>query len=159
MWTVRPQVISFFLLALLNLWLEKRDQLRTPPLFLLPVLFIAWVNIHGGFIWGFLLLFATLSGMILDLLGQKIRNENINCGPLKQLAFWTFISMLAVFFNPNGMLIWRLPFYTINVSITVIQEWFSPNFHNLEIQPLFSSYYLLISFRKKEAALQILLKH
>jgi hypothetical protein len=52
--------------------------------------------------------------------------------------------MLAILINPNGLAIWRLPFYTVDVSITIIQEWFSPNFHNLEMQPFLWIVFLLI---------------
>jgi hypothetical protein len=143
-WTARPQVFSFFLLALLNLWMEKRKQNKKPPLFLLPILFIVWANIHGGFIWGFFLLFASMVGIGFDLLIHKnIALENSRL-ELKQLAIWTSLSMLAILINPNGLAIWRLPFYTVDVSITIIQEWFSPNFHNLEMQPFLWIVFLLI---------------
>lgn len=143
-WTARPQVFSFFLLAILNLWMEKRKLSRNPPLFLLPFFFVAWVNIHGGFIWGFLLLIATIFGMILDLLNCKEDDQSNLRLEIKQLAIWTSISMIAVVINPYGLSIWRLPFYTIDVSISVIQEWLSPNFHNLEMQPFLWIVFLLL---------------
>jgi hypothetical protein len=144
LWTLRPQIISFFLLSLLNLWMENRKRFRGLPLYFLPILFVAWVNIHGGFIWGFLLIVATLTGLILDLILHKGIDRIRNLIELKQLALWTTISMVAVLINPNGIAIWRLPFYTIDVSISVIQEWFSPNFHNLEMQPFLWLFFLLI---------------
>jgi len=143
-WTARPQVFSFFLLAMLNLWMEKRKHYRKPPLFLLPLFFVAWVNIHGGFIWGFLLLIATIFGMVFDLINCN-DDERLNLKiKIKQLAIWTSISLIAIVINPYGFSIWKLPFYTIDVSINVIQEWFSPNFHNLEMQPFLWIVFLLL---------------
>jgi hypothetical protein len=160
-WTARPQVFSFFLLFLLNLWLEKRKEGKAGPLFLLPFLFIVWVNIHGGFIWGFLLIIATIIGLLLDIFTHHTLNKERDLSEIKQLSMWTFISVFAILINPNGLAIWRLPFYTINVSITVIQEWLSPNFHNLEMQPFLWMVFLLIigySLSEKRQSFKDILK-
>ncbi|HBG74562.1 MAG: hypothetical protein A2X25_11055 [Chloroflexi bacterium GWB2_49_20] len=143
-WTARPQVFSFFLFAILNLWMEKRKQNRKPPLYFLPILFIVWANLHGGFIWGFLLLLSTIAGIVIDLLFNKNFDQSNSLFELKQLTIWAGISLFAVLINPNGLAIWRLPFYTIDISIRIIQEWLSPNFHNLEMQPFLWIVFLFI---------------
>lgn len=143
-WTARPQVLSFFLFALLNFWLERRAIGKGAPLFLLPILFIAWANIHGGFIWGFLLLIATITGLVLDRLSHKTNSIELKHSEITQLSIWSVISLLAVLINPNGFAIWKLPFYTISVSISSIQEWASPNFHDLIVQPFLWMILLLI---------------
>ena len=38
--------------------------------------------------------------------------------------------------NPNGLNTWLIPFQTLDVSVVEIDEWFSPNFHNLNEQPM-----------------------
>jgi len=160
-WTVRPQVFSFFLLALLNLWMEKRKLNRTPPLYFLPIFFIFWANIHGGYIWGFLLLSATMVGLLLDNWTQKTVDKKNNIIELKQLAIWSSISILTTLINPNGLAIWRLPFKTIAVSISAIQEWSSPNFHRFEMQPFLWMVFLLIigySLSGKKASFTDILK-
>jgi hypothetical protein len=60
----RPQILSFLMLALLDLGL---DRLRNEPrlrsfTWMLAPFFILWANLHGGFIWGFLLLGAFMAG-------------------------------------------------------------------------------------------------
>lgn len=143
-WTARPQIFSFLLFTLLLIWLEKRKSGNSPPLYFLPLLFIVWVNVHGGFIWGFLLLFATMVGSLLEKLIHSETVLNKVSTELKQLVLWTSISVVAILFNPNGISIWRLPFYTISVSIKAIQEWSAPNFHSLEMQPFLWMIFLLI---------------
>lgn len=143
-WTARPQVFSFFLLAFLNLWLEKWESRSKSSLFLLPFFFIAWTNIHGGFIWGFLLLLATIAGMIFNLSNNSENQKLTSIENIKQLSLWTIVSAASVAINPYGFSIWKLPFHTIDVSISVIQEWFSPNFHNIEMQPFLWMIFLLI---------------
>ena len=50
---VRPQVATFFLFAL-TLWILRRqwDRPRTLTIWLLPLLSLIWVNLHGGFLAG-----------------------------------------------------------------------------------------------------------
>ena len=143
-WTARPQVFSFLLLGLLNLWLEKWNSKSKSSLFLLPFFFIAWTNIHGGFIWGFLLLLATIAGKIFDLSNNSEIQKPSSLIKIKQLSLWTLVSAASVAINPYGFSIWKLPFHTIDVSISVIQEWFSPNFHNIEMQPFLWMIFLFI---------------
>ena len=65
---------------------------------------------------------------------------------LLHLIFWSLIAGLAIGLNPNGISIWRLPFTTANVSMQ-IQEWASPDFHQMEFQPLLWMLFLLIIYR------------
>ena len=143
-WTARPQVFSFLLFTILLIWLDKRKRGNTVPLYVLPVLFIVWANVHGGFIWGFLLLFSTIFGKWFETLLNPGFDYTKTLIDIKQLALWTIISIGAVLINPNGIAIWRLPFYTISVSIHAIQEWAQPNFHSLEMQPFLWMIFLLI---------------
>lgn len=144
-WTARPQVFSFILFALLNIWLNKRKNGIVFPLYFLPIFFIIWANMHGGFIWGFFLLFATILGYCFDYFTHFSLYKKAFRTELKQLLIWTTISFLAILINPNGFALWQLPFTTISVSISTIQEWMSPNFHNLEMQPFLWIILLLIT--------------
>jgi len=53
---IRPQVVTYFAVAL-TLWLIDRYQCgRRRALWALPVLFLVWVNAHGGFVLGLAIL-------------------------------------------------------------------------------------------------------
>lgn len=61
-WLPRPHIFTFLLLAV---WLERLDRARQGeeiPLWQFMILMLAWVNLHGGFIFGVLAWFAYLSG-------------------------------------------------------------------------------------------------
>ena len=137
-WGPRPQIISFFLVALLDLWLIRslRRQWMLVPFFAL------WANLHGGWIWGFLLLAAHIAGLFVQSFFQP--EERI---PLRQQALhllgWTALSALAIGLNPNGLALWRLPFQQVNVSLQ-IQEWLSPDFHRVDFHPLLWILFLLM---------------
>jgi hypothetical protein len=141
-WSARPQMLSFFLLAVLDLGLSHaRSPLRGRPWLLAPF-FILWANIHGGFIWGFLLILATLVGTLLNWLFSI--EARLSAEEFKDLTIWSIIAAGAVCINPNGLLLWRLPFYQIQVSFTNIAEWASPNFHRFYLHPILWLLFLLI---------------
>lgn len=139
-WSPRPQLLSYLLLAVLNLWLTRWRESAPRRFWLLPPLFALWANLHGGFIWGFLLLFAGMVGETLDRLTG--RETGFGRRDLRGLALFTLLAALAVLLNPNGPAIWRLPFYTVSVSLS-IYEWLSPDFHQIQFHPMLWMLFLL----------------
>ena len=143
-WSPRPQIFSFLILALLDGWLLNHIQKNNKAsLWILIPIFAFWANIHGGWIWGFLLLAAYIVGTALNDLSKENRFAPASWKFLLHLIFWSLAACLAIGLNPNGISIWRLPFTTANVSMQ-IQEWASPDFHQMEFQPLLWMLFLLI---------------
>lgn len=135
-WGPRPQILSFFLIALLDDWLiNKRAK------WFLILLFALWANVHGGWIWGFLLIIAHIAGEIIT----QFANQEKNWNEAKSLFGWFALSALAIGLNPNGLSIWILPFQQINVSLQ-IQEWLSPDFHQIAFHPFLWMIFLLLLF-------------
>lgn len=65
-WLPRPHIFTFLLLAV---WLERLDRARQGeeiPLWQFMILMLAWVNLHGGFIFGVLAWFAYFSGWLWE---------------------------------------------------------------------------------------------
>jgi hypothetical protein len=141
-WTPRPQIFSFLLLAILDYGLSGSQAFFVKRPWLLIGLFILWANLHGGFIWGFLLLFAFISGKGLDNLLK--RENSLSFQELGRLGLWTLLGALAIFINPNGLSLWKLPFYTVDISIQLISEWHSPDFHRLDLHPLLWLLFLIL---------------
>ena len=147
---VRPQLLSFLLLAVLDAELARyKSTQKLRPWFII-LIFILWANIHGGFIWGFLLLAAYIGGDVLN----RVTNKD-NSSPWKaigKLGLWTFLAGLATLINPNGLALWKLPFYTVQVSLQNINEWASPDFHRPDLHPMLWLIFLFIiglGFAKK----------
>ncbi len=110
---VRPQVETWFFLAVLlkialnqNLWKKWR--------FVIPIFFLIWVNLHGGFAIGIVVLFIIL---IIRFWQQK----RLNAGDLLVLLS----SILTTFLNPYGARIWWEVWMTISDGSIrwSIQEW------------------------------------
>ncbi len=143
-WGPRPQIISFFLVAWLDGWLDDRQRGLQRPLWILAPVFALWANLHGGWIWGILLLLAHLSGAVIQ---AAIDGKAAEAPPLRRdagaLLLWTTIAALAVGINPNGLALWKLPFHTVDVSLQ-IQEWLSPDFHRLDFHPFLWMLFALV---------------
>jgi len=141
-WTPRPQIFSFLLLAILDYGLNRRNGFILKRAWLLVPIFILWANTHGGFIWGFLLMSAFILGSRFDYLLK--REDHLSTQSLARLGFWTSISALAISINPNGFSLWKLPFYTVGISIRSITEWGSPDFHRPDLHPILWLLFLLM---------------
>ncbi len=170
-WAARPHILSFVLSSafLLILTQVKRGRLRL--LWVLPPLMVVWVNVHGGFAFGFLFMVLFLAGEVVDLL--------IDIGPRKRrlaeawqarktiilgLVMVGLGCALACMLNPHGPQMLLYPFKTVSIGVLrdYIQEWQSPDFHQLELQPFLLLLFLsmgtlALSSRRKTAAELLLL--
>ncbi|MBI4315391.1 MAG: hypothetical protein HY679_05600, partial [Chloroflexi bacterium] len=66
-WSARPQIVSMLLAAVFNAILLDYRWRGANRLWLLPLIMLAWVNLHGGFAIGFILLVITFVGHLLPL--------------------------------------------------------------------------------------------
>ena len=131
----RPHMFTTALVALFSLiLLEVRRGRSKKWLLALPVLMVAWVNLHGGFLVG-LILIGVFSGYYL-LRWTRDRTATVN----RELALWLigtlFLCLLASLLNPAGWALW--PHTTGYLGETYLvdytQEYKSPNFHDAVIK-------------------------
>jgi hypothetical protein len=129
-WNVRPQAIAF-LLGALYLWAiyEYRNHPRWGYLVLFPIGMLLWVNSHGTFIIGLVL----LGIWLLDELWRVISDAYIwkreydlrkVLPPLVSIG----ITLITCFFNPRGFgIIQYISTLTGNVPIqSLVTEWTPP---------------------------------
>lgn len=134
-WAARPQIVSFALAALVTylLYLCKRGSNRAG--WILPLVVVLWVNIHGGFAIAFILLIAYLFGEV----GNQILGIETGIGwrRIGRLLLLMVLSFLLVPLNPNTFQMWTYPFQTVGIGVLqdFIAEWRSPNFHELHFHP------------------------
>ena len=119
----------FLLLELLVLETCDRHPRR---LWLLPPLFLLWVNTHGSWLIGLALLIAFALAGCCNVHAGRIDSNRRTAAELKQLAAVVIASAAALFLNPYG---WRLVFYPFNLAfrqklnVSHVEEWQSPDFH------------------------------
>ncbi len=137
-WAPRPQVISlvFFSLVgyLLYLWKWKGSH----HLHWLAPIFMVWANMHGGFALGLILIGAVIAGEAVNLVFFELREQRKRVKEIVYLGQWLIAAGLLICINPYGAKLWGVPFQTVGIESlqNLIQEWASPDFHQLFQQPM-----------------------
>lgn len=147
-WAARPYIITFVLSAI-TLWILERHRNKESlnsgvdsksELWWLALIMIVWVNSHGGFVIGFILWgiywLSDSSKRIGKLIEsrQSILSASLWKSPLTLVGVAMFF---AVWANPSGFAMMAYPFKTVGIGVLqeYIQEWQSPDFHSLSVQP------------------------
>ncbi|MEW6130956.1 MAG: hypothetical protein AB1757_28250 [Acidobacteriota bacterium] len=165
-WLARPHIFSFLFTLAFFIILELHQREGINYLKFLPVLMLVWVNLHGGYIFGLMLVGIYLGGNLIIALTISERREAAKKS-CKSLAMIFGITLLATFCNPQGPAILYFPFHLIGRQFIMdnVAEWLSPNFHKhgvFEFVLLFYLGILIFSKRKPgliESLLVLLLVH
>jgi hypothetical protein len=142
-WLARPHIFSLLLTVLWYAILANYQYLEKKHLFWLPFLMLFWVNLHGGFIIGFVLLGVFLIGNLITSLSRAGFDRGPAKNKLTELALITVLCLLASLLNPRGYTILLFPFSMVSNPFILqnVVEFLSPNFH----EPLPYKYLLLFS--------------
>ncbi len=142
-WTPRSQMATFVLTAIMGYILYLYKWRQIDRLWFVPIIFVVWVNLHGGYIAGFMLLGVMIGG---EAAGNLMRNSEfripnsalVSWNRLRKLVGVTILSGVVLLINPYTIGAILLPFKTVNIGALqdFIQEWASPNFHELFQQPM-----------------------
>lgn len=97
---VRPEIVTWIFLALQLLILAKYERAEKNLLFLLPVSQLLWVNTHGLFILGWVIMAAYGIGFFIH-----------DRGRFKKLLPWLITGIMASLINPYGWHGLTFPFY------------------------------------------------
>jgi hypothetical protein len=130
-WLARPHVFSMLLMVLLYQILILHQEGRGNYLYVIPPMMLLWVNLHGGFIVGFLFMGIFLSGNFLGFLASNGEERHVSAKKGKQLSLVCSASVLAAFVNPFGVHIFLFPFRLMSETYLMdhVLEFMSPNFH------------------------------
>ena len=149
-WGVRPQVFSLLLTSLFLILLDYSE--RNPRLLLgLPPLMLLWVNLHGGFAIGIVLVAAYLTGSAWDFARHRAPDAGARVRRLAA-AMLACLAMIAI--NPNHGLLYTYPIGTLRLrALQHISEWRSPDFHHIAFLLFFSilvATFISVAFSKRE---------
>jgi len=144
-WAARPHLASFTLAALFLWTLEQRRRgTRRRAVWLLPPAMALWVNLHGGFAIGFILLSMYLGGALLDLAAIPVRGRGSWSGAWRSrrreivsLGSVLLLCLAAGAINPHGPAILAYPFKTVSIPVLqdFIQEWKPPDLRAAQLLP------------------------
>jgi len=136
-WAPRPQMFTFALTAVVGYIVYLYKWRQIDRLWLLPPIFVLWANLHGGFAVGFILLAGSIAGEVINHLLRHAGPEVLSWRRLGKLVALTALSYALLVVNPNTTAMYTYPLRTVNIGVLrdFIQEWSSPDFHLLFVQP------------------------
>jgi hypothetical protein len=152
-WSARPQMFSFLLSTVILYILYLYKYKKIDRLWWIPLLMVAWVNLHGGFAIGFIFLFGFIAGETVGILLRSGDENLLSWSDLRQIALVTAISILALSLNPYGPRMMIYPFETAGIQVlnAFIQEWGSPDFKQPSTWPFLVLLLSIIVFAGRSA--------
>lgn len=127
---IRPEAVTYFLMAIFFyiLWHWQRGNGYDKKIFILPVLMFLWVNLHLGFVFGFLLIGSFWIEELLECIKSKDNRKVI------QLSIVLFLSIIAGLINPffTKGLLYPLKIFK-NYGYLVLENQSIPFLQNLDL--------------------------
>lgn len=142
---VRPRVFTLLLSSLFLLILENYSRRGGRMIWLLVPLMVLWVNLHGGFVIGLVLIGLAIGGMVLD---KWFGDDGENLWPrLRVIGLVLGGCLLAILLNPYGTAMFAVPGRVLASPIykEVVVDWLSPDFHRPEIFPFLLLFLLTVA--------------
>ncbi|HYE64472.1 MAG TPA: hypothetical protein VD966_02750 [Pyrinomonadaceae bacterium] len=162
-WGVRPQVFSFLFASIFLAVLDSFvRQGNSRLIWSLAPLMVLWVNMHAGFALGLVLIALAIIGLMLD--EGLCQEGRWRVWPrVRLLSLIWLVCAAMVFLNPHGARLYRYPFETLTsrAMMKYIEEWFSPDFHQLMFQPfavlIFATFVALALSKERARPSELLL--
>ena len=144
---IRPQLFSFLcfsiFLYLFHIFIEKGKN----RLYLLPIIMVLWVNLHGGFLMGWALVMGVVGWQTLErlILGKQVDQLGI-------LWMWALLTSLSTLVNPYGFKLLAFLYESLTVP-RQITEWapiplMDLSFMRFKLTALLFLIVLIASYRK-----------
>ena len=109
---IRPMQFGLFLLALTVAILLRHRRSGTRAVWLLPVVFLVWANMHGSFPIGF----GAALAVVADSIWNRLRLPSIRTESrlsLRAIVPSLVLSGAAIVVNPSGPALWAHPFWQL----------------------------------------------
>ncbi len=139
---VRPQVISLLLTAVM-LALLARHQARPSwrIVWMLPLLFLTWAQMHGGCVMGLIVLSVVIFGRLLDYVSQKSPSPKPE---LKPLVIALLISSILILITPHAISHYEYVRLTMGLDFlkSSVVEWQPPHAWPLAVPDVY--FFMLI---------------
>ncbi len=123
---IRPQMVGYLLLVL-ELLLIHAGRTRNPRWFMgLPPLFAVWVNCHGSFFLGLIVVGIFLFSSFFDFRMGSLVSSRWEPRCRRMLGLALGLSIMALFLNPIGFRQVSYPLDTLlhqPIGLSLVQEW------------------------------------
>jgi hypothetical protein len=130
-WLARPHIFSLLLMVVWYRILDEHQSDRGNRLYLLPLIMVLWVNLHGGYLTGFILTGVYFLGNFIVYFRSREEEKDRSFRKAKYLGYAIAACLLLSLVNPYGYRILLFPFRLVTESYIMdnVNEFLSPNFH------------------------------
>lgn len=130
-WLARPHIFSLLIITIWHHLLDLFQYRNKNYIFILPLIMLVWVNLHGGFILGLIMIIVYIAGNLLTLFLSHSGERN---GLRKKIGILCFIFIgcfITACLNPYGVNILIFPFKLMKNTFIMdhVNEFISPDFH------------------------------
>jgi hypothetical protein len=145
-WLARPHIFSLFLMVILYYLLDLYQYNGKNYLYFLLPLMLLWVNLHGGFILGFIFIGIYFIGNFIKFLFSQEVERTSYKKKTRILGLTTVACLLVSLINPYSYHILLFPFKLISEKFLMdhVMEFLSPNFHESAVMPFKYLLFLMI---------------
>ncbi len=132
-WLARPHVFSLLFMVVFLDVLDSYRNDRSARLFLLPPIMLFWVNLHGGYLGGFILIGVYFLGSLVDWVRAIGEDKERSWRKARGIGWIIVFCMLVSLANPHGYQIFFFPFRLVGNQYLMdhVVEFLPPNFHQL----------------------------
>jgi hypothetical protein len=163
---IRPQIFTFLFATIVIFLIEKYKEKKSINYLLpMPFLMILWANMHGGFIYGIvlILIYILSEGIEFYTCNKSSMKppESLSSKQLYHLVFFYIISVLVSLVNPNTYKAFLYAFTTHSQNLFYFVEEYHSPFKIMQINPskmiygfwfyLFVALVMMIIFIKRRA--------
>ena len=132
-WLARPHIFTLTLTVAWYFILHIHQYKNKNYLYLLPPIMLFWVNLHGAFILGLILLAIYLCGNVGQMFFSPAADKTLIKQKVRALSYTCLLCLLFSVANPQGPYALLYPFDTVSQQWLVnnVIEYRPPNFHDL----------------------------
>ncbi|MBW3595871.1 MAG: hypothetical protein KY475_01195, partial [Planctomycetes bacterium] len=126
---VRPQMFTYAAMAWLLVICDGHRPGKRLGLCLVPLLMLAWTNLHAGFVAGLGVFSVFWLGFVVEAWRGPRRRQELRFLGAVMTAAWG-----ATLVNPYGIEYWRYVLFAVTLPRPAITEWRSVFMHNAILQ-------------------------
>ncbi len=131
-WHARPHIFSMlFMLIWLDGISQYLNQNKRWIFWVGPGAMLFWVNLHGGFLLGFVILGIILIGLVFEMGWNRDENHSAKISQFKHLGILLLTLIPIACMNPDGVhgLLYPLQMMKNQELMRSVDEYLPPNFH------------------------------
>lgn len=132
--SMRPQMFGYLFIILTLIVLERYRQGKSRTLWLLPPLFLIWINTHGSWVIGLGIIFVVLAAGLTEFRAGAIESKRWSYKQRLQLELVFALSLAMIPLTPYGTRLAAYPFMvasSLPLNVSNVMEWFPMPFNML----------------------------